>query len=183
MTKTPRANWDELVTGLGFGLIFGLALQKAGVADYDVILRTLLLEDLLVLKVMMSAVVVGAIGVYAMYSMRWVGLCTVEASVGRSVLGGLIFGVGFGLLGYCPGTMAAATAEGRLDALLGGVIGMLAGSFLFAQLYPSLKRVFSAGYIGDKTIWQALGVNHWVVVLPMCAGIVALLWWVESIGR
>lgn len=177
-----RVNWNELLTGLSFGLIFGLALQKAGVGNYDVIMATLTLQNMLVLKVMMTAVVVGAIGVYFMFSMGWVSLCTIDASLGRTVLGGLIFGIGFGLLGYCPGTAATAISEGRLDALFGGVLGMLAGSFLFAQAHPGLKRVMSFGYIGDKTLWQLLRVNPWTVVLPMSLIILMLLAWLEKIG-
>ena len=181
-TTAPRVDWNELLTGLSFGLIFGLALQKAGVGNYDVIIATLTLQNMLVLKVMMTAVVVGAIGVYFMRSLGWVNLCTIEASVGRTVLGGLVFGIGFGLLGYCPGTAATAIGEGRLDALFGGVLGMLAGSFLFAEAYPALKRVMRFGYIGDKTLWQLLRVNPWTVVLPMSLLILMLLAWLERMG-
>jgi ABC-type antimicrobial peptide transport system permease subunit len=55
------------------------------------------------------------------------------------VIGGLIFGVGFGLLGYCPGTIAGAVGNGYLDALTGGLLGIIFGSALFAFLYPELK--------------------------------------------
>jgi hypothetical protein len=43
----------------------------------------------------------------------------------------LIFGVGFGLLAYCPGTTAAAVGQGNLDALL-GIVGLLLGSYVYA---------------------------------------------------
>jgi len=99
------------------------------------------------------------------------------------VLGGLVFGVGFAVLGYCPGTMAVATGEGRLDALFGGAVGVLVGAYLFAQAYPRLKKLFSIGYIGDKTLWQLLKVNPWVVVLPMCLFILVFLAWLEGMGR
>ncbi len=181
--EPTRADWDELLTGLSFGLVFGLVLHRAGVTNYDVIVGTLLLRDMVVLKVMMTAVVVGAVGVYTLRSLGLVQLHLVEASFGRTVIGGIIFGVGFGLLGYCPGTAVGAAAEGRLDALLGGVVGMLIGSFLFALDYPTIRRLWSLGNIGEKTLWQLLRVDPWVVIVPMCAGIVALLWWLERIGR
>jgi uncharacterized protein len=182
-SEASGTNRDELLIGLSFGLIFGLALHKAGVTDYDVVLRTLLLRDMLVLKVMMTAVIVGAIGIYALRAMGLVRLHIREAAVGSNVIGGLIFGLGFALLGYCPGTAVGAVAAGHLDAFVGGILGMLAGSLLFAQVYPHLKWLFKLGYIGDKTLWQILSVNHWAVVLPVCGVLVVLMWYLETIGR
>ena len=59
--------------------------------------------------------------------------------LGSNVIGGLIFGAGFALLGYCPGTVAGAVGTGALDALIGGMVGMLIGAGIFADLYPALK--------------------------------------------
>ncbi|MFQ6132235.1 MAG: DUF6691 family protein [Armatimonadota bacterium] len=182
--KTDATNnaGAERLTGLALGLMFGLALHRAGVTSYDVIVSTLLLRDLLVVKVMMTAVVVGAVGVYALRSMGLARLHVIEAGFGKTVIGGLIFGVGFGLLGYCPGTAVGAVAEGRLDALVGGLLGMLVGSFIFAQVRPSVARLSRLGYIGDKTLWEVLRVNPWVVVIPMSTAIIGLLFWIESMG-
>ncbi len=182
--NAPRStiNWNELLAGLSLGLIFGLALQKSGLTDHDVILRTLLLQDLTAAKVLLTTVVVGGVGVYALRSLGLVQLHLREASFGSNVIGGLIFGVGMALLGYLPGTVVGAVGEGRLDALVGGILGMLAGSFLFAQAYPSLQRVLSIGNLGDKTFWQVLRVNPWVVVVVVCGAVIALLFWLESVG-
>jgi len=51
-----------------------------------------------------------------------------EGSIGSNVIGGLIFGVGFALLGYCPGTVAGAVGTCAFDALFGGMIGLLIGA-------------------------------------------------------
>ncbi len=82
-----------------------------------------------------------------------------------------------------PSTSAAgAVGEGGLDALVGGVVGMLPGSFVFAQLCPRLERFLKLGSLGERTLWQALGVNPWAVVLPVCSAIIALLLWIEATG-
>src|SRR6056297_1655639 len=65
-----------------------------------------------------------------------------ETKYGGNIVGGLIFGVGFGLLAYCPGTNAAAVGQGNLDALL-GVAGMVFGSYLFA-----LRSKSKSGTVG-----------------------------------
>ena len=173
----------QLFIALLCGVVFGFLLQKGGVTDYDVIIGQLLLIDFTVLKVMMSAVIVGSIGVYAMKSAGLVNLHPKPGSFGSSAVGGLIFGFGFAILGYCPGTVAGAVGSGALDALLGGVTGILIGSGLFAAIYPRLRAgILQKGDFGAKTIPQALGVNHWLVVLPGCMIIAAILIILESAG-
>ncbi len=68
-----------------------------------------------------------------------VQLHAAEGSFGSNVVGGLIFGVGFALLGYCPGTVAGAVGTGAVDALAGGMTGLVIGAGFFAELYPALS--------------------------------------------
>ncbi len=168
--------------GLGFGLLFGFLLQRSGVSNYDVLLNTLLLRDLTVVKVMLSAVATGALGIHLLNRTGHVSLHIRPAALGSNVIGGLIFGVGMALLGYCPGTIVAAVGEGRLDALLGGVVGMIIGSALFAAVYSRVKPVLQKGAIAPTTLYEALRVNVWLVVIPVCAIIICLLFWFENLG-
>ena len=172
-----------LVQGLVFGTAFGFLLQKGGVASYDVIVGQLLFTDFTVVKVMLSAVVTGMIGIYAMKQMGWIELHLKSGSAGRNIVGGLIFGVGFAVLGYCPGTIAAAIGTGHLDALVGGLTGILIGCGLFAAAYPRLDRtILRKGNFGDITLPRLLKVSDWAVVVPVVALIGALLYWLERAG-
>lgn len=169
--------------GLIIGIGFGILLQKGGATDYNVILGQLLLTDFTVLKIMLSAVVTGMFGIYIMKSLGWVQLKPKPGSVGTTIIGGLIFGAGFATLGYCPGTIAGAIGNGYLDALVGGLVGILAGAAMFASAYPRLnKSILKWGYFGEITLPQLLKVNPWVIILPLTAAIVAFLWWLESAG-
>ncbi|MBN2465936.1 YeeE/YedE family protein [candidate division WOR-3 bacterium] len=173
----------QLVLGLVTGMMFGFLLQKGGATDYDVILGQLLLRDFTVVKIMLSAVVVGTLGVHLLRSLGLARLHPKPGSLGMSALGGLLFGVGFGTLGYCPGTVAGAVGNGYLDAILGGVVGILIGTGVFAALFPKMRRpVLQLGDFGETTIPQLLGVNPWVVVVPAAAGIAALLLWMHKAG-
>ena len=172
----------QLVLGFCMGVVFGFLLQKGGVADYDVIIGQLLFEDFTVVKIMLSAVVTGMIGIHALRSLGLVELHPKPGSVGMTVVGGLIFGVAFGVLGYCPGIVLAATGQGSLDALLGGVIGILIGAGIFAGLYPRLGGLLSKGDFGDVTLPELFKVNAWAVVVPLAVGLVGLLAWVESVS-
>jgi len=173
----------QLVLGLLMGVCFGFLLQKSGVASYDTIIKQLLLKDFTVVKVMLSAVVTGMIGVHALRSLGVVELHPKAGSIGSTVIGGLIFGVGFAILGYCPGTAAAAVGQGSLDALFGGVVGMLAGAWLFALAYDRLsKGILRTGDFGDVTLPRLMGVDPWMVIAPAVVLILGLLSWLEIAG-
>src|SRR4030067_2564746 len=118
----------QLAIGFFVGILFGFLLQKGGVTNYDVIIGQLLLEDFTVVKIMLSAVVTGMIGVYCLKCIGLAQLHIKAGSVGQELIGGLIFGAGFAILGYCPGTLAGAVGRGALDALFGGVPGGLVGA-------------------------------------------------------
>lgn len=173
----------QLLIGLLIGICFGLLLQKGGVTTYDVIIGQLLLTDFTVVKIMLSAVLVGMVGVHLLRSIGLAALHPKPGSVGASAVGGLIFGIGFGILGYCPGTVAGAVAQGWLDALFGGVVGMLIGAGLLAEAYPKLDAtILRKGDFGELTFPELLKVNPWGVVIPVGVLILGLLFWIEKAG-
>jgi hypothetical protein len=173
----------QLLIGLIIGILFGFLLQKGGVTYYDVIIGQLLLRDFTVVKVMLSAVVAGMIGVHLLRGLGVARLHPKRGSVGSSVVGGLIFGAGFGMLGYCPGTAAGAVGQGALDALFGGVVGIIIGAGLFAAAYPRLQQgILRRGYFGDIALPDLLRVNCWAVVLPCAALLAVVLWLLEVSG-
>jgi hypothetical protein len=173
----------QLVLGLLIGVVFGFLLQKGGVTDYDVIIGQLLLTDFTVVKVMLSAAATGMFGVYLLRSLGAAQLHPKPGSIGSSAIGGLIFGVGFGVLGYCPGTVAGAVGHGALDALLGGVPGMLIGAGILAAVYPRLQRsVLRWGDFGTLTIPEIFRVNPWTVVPPAAAVMAAVLLLLQRAG-
>jgi hypothetical protein len=176
----PRSS---LAWGFLIGIIFGFLLQKGGVTKYDVIIGQLLLEDFTVIKIMLSAVVTGMIGIHLMRSRGWIELKPKAGSWGKNAIGGLIFGLGFALLGYCPGTIAAAVGNGYLDALTGGLIGIIVGSGLFAALYPKLKDgILKVGDFGNLTVPRLLKVNDWLVIVPLSGLLILLLYLMERAG-
>ena len=181
--KASAEDRRPLLFGLGFGILFGFLLHKGGATKYDVIVGQLLLTDFTVLQIMLSAVATGMIGIYLMKSLGLIKLSLKSGSVGKNVIGALIFGVGFAVLGYCPGTIAGAIGNGYLDAIVGGLAGIILGTWIFAVMYPGLKNgIMKIGDFGDITIPRLLKVNDWVVVVPAVALIVLLLLWIEKAG-
>ncbi|NLH94767.1 MAG: YeeE/YedE family protein [Synergistaceae bacterium] len=158
------------------GILFGFLLQKGGVTRYETIIGQLLLLDFTVLKVMLSAVLTGMLGIQILLRFNLVALHPKHGSFGSSVIGGLIFGLGFGLLGYCPGTAAGAAGQGSLDALFGGVGGMLLGAAFYSEIYHRIEpSVLRWGNFGDITLPELLRTSRWKVVTAVAALLAAVL--------
>lgn len=169
-----------LVWGLVMGVIFGFLLQKSRVIRYDKQLGALNLVDMTIVKFMFTSVLVAMVGVYLLQDLGLMKVSTKSTVLGGNVLGGLIFGLGWGMLGYCPGTSLGALGEGRWDAAP-GIVGMLAGAALFAESHPFLKKtVLTWGDLGKITIPQLLGVNHWVVIMVVVLSALFLFRWFEK---
>ena len=90
----------QVVLGLLFGICFGFLLQKGGATSFSVIEGQLLLTDFTVLKLMLSAVIVGMAGFHLLKHFGHVQSHAAPGTLGSNVIGGLIFGIGFALLGY-----------------------------------------------------------------------------------
>lgn len=172
----------ELLYGLITGILFGFLLQKGRVLRYDKQIAALRLQDMTIVKFMLSHIAVAMVGVYFLYDLGLVKLSLKPTILGGVIIGGLLFGLGWGLLGYCPGTSLGALGEGRWDSIW-GIGGMLVGAGIYAEVYPYLqKTVLTWGNYGKITIPQALGINHWLVIIPFLLIVILLFRWLEKKG-
>lgn len=168
---------DKLILGLLSGILFGFLLQKGRVAKFEVIVGQLLLKDFTVAKIMATAIAVGTVGVYALVSMGLATLHIKPAVLGGIAFGGVLFGVGLALFGYCPGTGVAASGAGHRDAVV-GVVGMLFGALVYVVGYPAWKPLIEAGFDwGKLTVPQASSTSPWpwVAALALVIGAALLL--------
>jgi len=70
------------------------------------------------------------------------------------------------IAGLCPGTAPGALGEGRIHALW-AIVGMLFGA-AYAEVYPALKiSILAIGNLGKITLPVVLGINPWIVIVPM----------------
>jgi hypothetical protein len=156
-------------------------LQKGRVAKYRVIVGQFLFRDWTVVKVMGTAVIVGTIGVVALRQLDVVSLHIKPTLLGGVLAGGALFGIGMGLLGYCPGTSVAACGEGRRDAIA-GVVGELVGAVLFVSAYNSLDPLIRSGDFGKITLPGVTQTSPWlwITALVLIAG---AAWYFSSDNR
>ena len=165
----------KIISALIFGLAFGFLLQKGGVGKYHILLGQLLLQDWTVVKIMMTAVVVGMVGIFVLHHFAKVNLHIKPTKLGPNIIGGLVFGAGFALIGYCPGTGAAALGQGSWDALF-GMAGLVAGSWLYAELSGTLKQTVEKwGELGKLTLADVLHIPRGALVAIMAVLLTAAL--------
>jgi len=174
---------SKLFLGLLTGILFGFLLQKGRVAKFSVIIGQLLLKDWTVVKIMLTAVAVGSIGVYALVSLGTASLHVKPAVFGGVLFGGLLFGAGMAIFGYCPGTSVAACGEGRKDAMV-GVAGMLTGALAYVWLYsvhqPALKSFPDWGKI---TLPELTTTSPWLWVVGLVVAAATSAFLFESMRR
>ncbi|MAS35585.1 MAG: hypothetical protein CL610_16360 [Anaerolineaceae bacterium] len=147
------------VIALVLGIVFGFALNKAGLTKYHKIANVFRLTDMAVLKFMLTSLAVSMTGLYLLRGLGLVTFPSVPATyVVGNVVGGLIFGVGMALTGFCPGTCAAGSGEGKLDYLIPGLLGFFVGAAIYGLAYPAIFPTISAmanvGNIVIPDVWN-----------------------------
>jgi len=147
------------IVSFALGIFFGFALNKAGLTKYHKIVNVFRFTDMAVLKFMMTALVIAMIG---LYTLRGLGLVTFPAPpatyVVGNLVGGLIFGVGMAMAGFCPGTAAAGAGDGKLDYLIPGVLGFLTGAAIYGltyqQVFPVISGIANYGNVVIPDLWN-----------------------------
>lgn len=163
------------------GAMFGFLLQKGGAAKYDILMGALLLTNTVVFKIMLSAILVGMVGVYLLERLQLLKTQISETAYTSNILGSLIFGLGFGLLAYCPGTDAAAVGQGNFDALV-GVVGLVVGSYAFALMTRAKPNLASLGARGKLTLHDVLHTSRGRAVAIFAPLLVVALVLIEIFG-
>lgn len=165
----------RLLAAALFGLAFGFLLQKGGVGKYHILMGQLLLQDFTVVKVMLTAIVVGMAGIFTLHRYAKVNLHIKPTRIGPNIIGGLIFGAGFALIGYCPGTVAAALGQGNYDGLF-AMLGLVMGSYLYAEVSKRTKATVEKwGDKGKLMLPEALHVSRAVFIPGFALFLAAVL--------
>jgi len=182
-------NDNGMISGLLCGFLFGYVLENAGFGSPLKLSAQFKLTDWAVFKVMFTAIVVAAVGLWLL---RFAGLlkpdsiAVPQAAMVASAVGGALVGAGFAVGGYCPGTSVAGLFSGRLDALV-FVVGVVLGTAGFAFFYgAALKSMKAAGLIAEgDTFTDVYAVPEPVMLAILFAALLAVFYfgsWFERRG-
>jgi uncharacterized membrane protein YedE/YeeE len=166
--------------GLATGVLFGFLLQKGRVLRFDKQVGAMLLKDMTIFKFMLSAILVGMVGILLLANAGVISLSHKPMNLGAVLLGGALFGAGWAVMGFCPGTSIGALGEGRWHAVF-AVAGMVAGAAIYAEFYPFFKSTVLAWKdFGKIGLPDAIGISPWIVVPVFWAGVIALFFLFEK---
>ena len=122
------------------GVVFGLLLSFAGATHFDFYAQLFMLQNPQLARVIMSAVVVGGVGIWIMKRMRANALLTSEPILFEKksmqkgwIVGSLMFGAGWGLTGTCPGSAPAMLGEGKF-IIIPVLLGVMVGTYIYGWM-------------------------------------------------
>jgi len=182
-------NDNGMLSGLLCGILFGYVLENAGFGSPVKLSAQFKLSDWAVFKVMFTAIVVAAVGLWLL---RLVGLmkpdsiAVPQAALMASAVGGALVGAGFATGGYCPGTSVVGLFSGRLDALV-FIVGVVLGTTGFAVFYGTALKSLKAAWLiaeGD-TFTDVYGTPELVVLAILGLALIAVFYfgsWFERRG-
>lgn len=169
---------NTLLIGFIIGCAFGAILFLGGASSYRKILGTLLLKDMTIIKLMLTAIGVGTLGVYLLDLGGLANMSIKPAYLWGIVGGGAIFGIGWAVSGYCPGTCVVGTSEGKLDAIF-TLAGALVGAFMFSLVFPTLDAwLLQNANFGKITLVDIIGIEGVFLAIPFSLALLALAFFV-----
>lgn len=140
----------SFLIALIIGISFGFWLERAGFGNSRKLALQFYFQDMTVLKVMFTAIIVAMLGLMYLTLFGWIDISLVYINptfLGAQAIGGLILGVGFVIGGYCPGTAVVGASTGRIDGFV-FIAGALFGMFVFGEIVPSIEGLFYSGDMG-----------------------------------
>lgn len=147
----------EVWIGLFSGIAFGFIIQRAGATNPHRMARAHLMLDPDIVAFMLLTVVFAAWGLWGLTASGSGREVILPTSLVATSLAAVIFGIGWGLAGYCPGTCWAAAGEGRMDAIW-ALLGGLCGTAVFAHLHEWLvPMLYDPTNVGQITLTDWLG--------------------------
>ncbi len=164
-----------------FGLLFGAILQYANLNRFNTISGLALRKDFAVAKAILIAIGVGAILINIEVALGLANYHTKPFILGGIVLGGLIFGSGMAILGYCPGTLPVSAGQGSIDAWI-GIAGGLFGGFIYTILMPYITHILGPdlGNITLKTVLTQNVLLFNIVTFMVTGLLIALSFWINK---
>ncbi len=176
----------DLAIAFALGTGFGFALERAGFGSARKLTAVFYLYDMAVVKVMFTAIVTAMTGLSVLAAVGMLDLAELyvePTSLVAQVVGGLVFGTGFIVGGYCPGTSIAAIATGRKDGIA-FALGMLAGVMAYVELTPGIDDWIKANAQGEMTLPSVTGLPMGWFALAFIAFLLFAGWGMKQLeGR
>jgi len=174
---SPEAN---LFFALIMGFAFGFVLERTGFTRSQLIADTFYFKNIAVPKIMGVTVITVTTWFIIFAWLGWIdlnALFTPKTYVWPYLVGGLLFGAGMVMAGYCPGTAVAGLGTGKSDAFV-FILGLFAGALLYFVLYPYVKDFANSTNLGVLKLQDLFGGNEYtsyILTIILESGIIGFL--------
>lgn len=167
-----------------YGFLFGAILQSAKLNRFDTISGMATLENYKVAKAIALAIGIGVILLNIEIGLGLASYHTKPFIAGGVMLGGLIFGTGMAILGYCPGTLLISLGEGSLDAVA-GLMGALLGGLIYTIVLPFIAGILGPD-LGNISLFSFIGTSpvlFYILIFLLGISFIAVAFWVHKIEK
>ncbi len=172
----------QVLLGLFSGIAFGFVIQRIGATDPDEMARAHLMIEPRIPQFMMLAVAFSALGLAGLQAVGVGRMVILPTSLVATGTAAVLFGIGWGLCGYCPGTCWAAAGEGRLDAVF-ALLGGLAGTAVFAHFHEwIIPALYMPTNKGPLSLRDWVG-NRFIAAFGLALVFAAAAWGIGKIWK
>lgn len=176
--------YTGVISGLVLGLVFGFVLENAGFGSGCKLTAQLRLQDWAVFKVMFTAILVAAGGLYLLQGLGVVAVAedffVPSLFLRGSLLGGACIGAGMAIGGYCPGTSLVAFASGKLDGLV-FFLGLGLGTLVFNAFSGRIEDwAWEQAGPDSMTLSDLLHLPDWLVLVLLLAVLLLVAWFTRA---
>lgn len=150
-------------TVLFIGFVFGAIILYSRLDKFEKMAGFMIFEDTLVPRMAMTTVALSSIGFYFLVQNGYAHFSIKPLLLGGVIVGAILFGIGLVILGKCPSAFFVSVSEGRVDAFV-GVVGGMVGGAAFTLLYPSISR-FMGPNLGKLSVNNFFEGNGLLIVV------------------
>ncbi len=175
----------SLVIAFVLGIFFGFTLERAGFSSSRKLALQFYFQDMTVLKVMFTAIVVAMVGILYLNLADILDMSRIYLNptyLAPQIAGGIVMGVGFVIGGYCPGTSMVASAIGKIDGFF-YLAGMVTGMFVYGEVFPSIQNFTQRGYMGNVTLSDWLSIRPGVIAFMVILMALGMFWGAEVLEK
>lgn len=150
---------------LFIGFCFGAIILYSRLDKFEKMAGFMIFEDTLVPRMAMTTVALSSLGFYFLVDAGYASYAVKPTILGGLIIGAVLFGIGLVILGKCPSAFFVSVAEGRIDAFVGVLGGMLGGA-VFTLAYPWIEKIIGPD-MGEIRLSDLLGGYDLAIVLTL----------------
>lgn len=165
---------------LFIGFCFGAIILYSRLDKFEKMAGFMIFEDTLVPRMAMTTVALSGLGFYFLVEMGYASYAIKPTILGGIIIGGILFGIGLVILGKCPSAFFVSVSEGRVDAFVGVLGGMLGGA-VFTIAYPWIEKIIGPD-LGKIRVSDLLGGYDLAIVLVLSTALLVTAYFLPTLN-